>query len=692
MPYLSSETKTYILRATVLFLAYVALGLICFEVIPSYGSVRIVWPPSAMALALLTLWGIDLIPALLLASFVFPLMVGVAPPLALGVALANTTEALVGAYLLRSTQNFNPLLGRLRDVLNLAFVAVGVSFVSSIIYAALSTTITQTDPSAQWGAWWVSRAVGMLSISPFVLRWVHYPHFSSMKVKWWVIVERILAFGSVAVLEYVLFFTTYTTLGYLPIVYLLVVPFIWVSLRTGPAGISLILAFTTAVTIGAISFGPIAAHLTEQTLLNVQIFIGALSIIFLPFTALVEERKEAVQKLNRQVDQLADALEKIQAEDKAKTEFLAVLAHELRNPLSPVLSGLEILKSGNDVNQQEVLRMMSAHTHTIARLLDDLLDFSRISQQKFKLQKERVSLHGVIDQTLEMVRPYISGRNHTLTIELPQEEIWLDADPVRMTQIFTNILNNSAKYTDPNGALEVKARRDKEEVVISIRDNGIGIAPDRIGKIFEPFAPGTPTRKPGGLRIGLSLAKRMAELHHGSIEVRSEGEGKGSEFIIRLQAEVTPQVRQPLASQVSSFGRRVRSRFTPQALKQTMPATGTRLLLVDDNEAAADSLATLLRRNGHEVEVVYDAPEALEKLTDSVFDTAILDIGLPTMDGYDLARLIKIKQPALRLIALTGYGLEGDKEKASKAGFVSHLVKPVSIVDVEKALAETHKN
>jgi CheY-like chemotaxis protein len=335
--------------------------------------------------------------------------------------------------------------------------------------------------------------------------------------------------------------------------------------------------------------------------------------------------------------------------------------------------------------------MMGAHLHTIARLLDDLLDISRISQKKFKLQKQSVEMHTIVAHALEMAEPYLQTHNHKLITRIPEGEIWLNGDPVRLAQIFVNLLNNAAKYTEPGGTIALEVEREGDEVVVRVKDSGIGIPAERLPKLFEPFggSEGNMHSK-GGLRIGLSLVKRMAEMHHGTVTVSSAGVGQGSEFTVRLPLPAA----MPLPLEPGSSAQRSRGRFSKKLVEEDSKRVGqVCILLVDDNKAAAQSLCTLLEHNGHKVILAYDGPEALTLATTHHPDVALLDIGLPTMDGYEVARRLRKEYGNdITLIALTGYGQPEDRQKAEEAGFDEHLVKPVSIADLERVLVEKHVN
>lgn len=684
------SVTTYCIRLLVVAAAYALVAHLSLFLVPAGGSgASLVWPPAAVALAALYFWGYEMWPALVLSFFALLLSRGIAPPLAVGVAVGNTLEALAAAYLLRLV-NFLPLFSRLRDSGGfIVAVIIGSLCSATFITASVYLFNGSAGPfnTALWAGLWVGHTVSLLSFGAFALRWLARPLFTKTRRE---LLEGLLLFTSLTLINFFLYWTSHGSIGGISLIYISVLFYIWASLRTGPRGTTLALAMSALIAATGVFFGsgPIAAASNlSQALFGIQILIGTLSVIFLLFASTTEERKEAVIDLEKHVDQLESALERIQSEDQAKSDFIAILAHELRNPLSPILSGLEILKS-RPTTHSDVVRMMGAHVHTLARLLDDLLDITRISQKKFKLERTPVELGTVIDHTLEMVDPAMREREHTFKLSLAEGEVWLNADPVRLAQVFANILGNAAKYTDPGGTIRLSTKRQRsvagEQIVVTVQDNGTGISPERLPHVFDAFGGREGGgRKSAGLRIGLSLAKRMVELHHGTIEARSGGEGRGSEFIVTLP--LSP-VQMPLQPQAAA---QKRTRFSTETIKELVARKGpTRILVCDDNRGAAQTLAKLLENNGHEVLLAYTGEEALSATKEHLPRIALLDIGLPDMDGYELAVRMREMHPGIRLVALSGYGQEDDKKKSRTAGFSEHLVKPVSIVDIERVLSE----
>lgn len=365
--------------------------------------------------------------------------------------------------------------------------------------------------------------------------------------------------------------------------------------------------------------------------------------------------------------------------DRRKDEFLATLAHELRNPLAPVRNAVHLLrlKSPDDPQILWARDVIERQVQQMSRLVDDLLDVSRISRGKVELRKQSIDLARVVADAIEATRPLIEQRRHRLTVALPDEPILLLADPTRLEQVLANLLNNAAKYTEPGGEISLSAERQGDDALVRVRDTGAGIAHEHLDSVFDMFVQigerGTQT--PGGLGIGLSLVRRLVELHGGTVVAHSEGSGKGSEFVVRLPAL---PAREPDAPAVAA---------APTEAAAAGPAR--RVLVVDDNIDAAESLALMLRVHGHEVTVAYDGAGAVAAVRAGAPEVVFLDIGLPDRDGYTVARELRSLPGGARLllIALTGWGQEDDRRRAMEAGFDYHLVKPVEPEAIEELLA-----
>ncbi|MEA2563422.1 MAG: hypothetical protein QOH06_4926 [Acidobacteriota bacterium] len=382
----------------------------------------------------------------------------------------------------------------------------------------------------------------------------------------------------------------------------------------------------------------------------------------------ISQQVQAREAIARLVGQL-------QEQDRRKDEFLATLAHELRNPLAPIRNALSILKHDH-VNPEELGRtreMMERQVVHMVRLIDDLLDVSRISRGKLELRRGHADLATVIHQAVETCRPTFESAGHEVTVTLPPEPVYLDADSFRLGQVFGNLLSNASKFMEPGGRVWLTAERQGSDVVVSVKDTGIGILPDKIESIFEMFSQVDKTleRSQAGLGIGLTLARRLVELHGGSIEARSAGLGKGSELVVRLPAGIEkPQPPEGPAEKPVATNRR-------------------RILVVDDNQDSAESLAMLLTLKGNETHTASNGQEAVEAAARLRPDVILLDIGMPNMNGYEACRRIR-EQPGgdgVVIIALTGWGQDEDRRKSSEAGFNEHLVKPLDPAVLMKLLA-----
>jgi PAS domain S-box-containing protein len=370
--------------------------------------------------------------------------------------------------------------------------------------------------------------------------------------------------------------------------------------------------------------------------------------------------------------------EELRSMDRHKDEFLATLAHELRNPLAPIRNALQVMRMAhNDPAALESSEtIIDRQVQQMVHLIDDLLDLSRISRGKIELRKERVDLAEVLKSALETSRPVIDEYGHKLIVNLPAEPIPLDADLVRLAQVFLNLLNNAAKYTDRGGTIWLSAEREGETVLVRVRDNGVGIPATMLPRIFEMFTQVDRSleRAQGGLGIGLTLVRRLVDMHGGTVEAQSAGVGKGSEFIVRL-----PVARERAAE---------KSRDCSKKGSAAARGGGHRILVVDDNQDAADSLALLLRMKGHDVRTAYDGLAAIDAAASHKPDVVLLDVGLPRLNGFDVARRLRESEDLRQvlLVALTGWGHEEDRRRSKEAGFDHHMVKPADPAALDRVL------
>jgi PAS domain S-box-containing protein len=393
-----------------------------------------------------------------------------------------------------------------------------------------------------------------------------------------------------------------------------------------------------------------------------------------------EGRLIGASKVARDITERKRREQELRDADRRKNEFLAVLAHELRNPLAPIRNALQLVRMASPKPPKEVghgYDIIERQVEHLVRLVDDLLDLSRIGSGKIQLQKERVDLAAVVSRAVEGARPLIEARRHALEVALPEDALPVEADPVRLAQVLWNLLNNAAKYTPEGGRIWLTAAKEQGRAVVRVRDTGLGIPAEMLPRIFDLFTQmeRTLARAEGGLGIGLTLVRRLTEMHGGTVEVSSAGPGQGSEFVVRLPAadEVTDAT--PTAP--------------PGSGERAGPASGRRILLVDDNRDSAESLAMLLRLFGNDVRTAHDGRLALDVAAAYRPDVVLLDIGLPGLDGLEVCRRLRrqSKESQPLVVALTGYGQDEDRRRTEEAGFNAHLVKPVDLGALEELLS-----
>ena len=387
-----------------------------------------------------------------------------------------------------------------------------------------------------------------------------------------------------------------------------------------------------------------------------------------------DEIGQLVDSFNAMLAEAGRRAEALREADQRKDEFLATLAHELRNPLAPIRNALEILRMApNNPEMSEKARaMMERQVNQMVRLVDDLLDVSRITTGKLAIRKTVTELQATLRDAIETARPFVEARKHELVLEIPDEPVSVEGDRTRLSQVFSNLVNNAAKYTEPSGRIVLSLAVEGQQAVVRVRDNGIGLEGGTLDSIFEMFVQVDRTleRSQAGLGVGLTLAKRLVTLHGGTLAARSAGAGKGSEFEVRL----------PLAGATLPEVEKSRRPEQPEASR--------RILIADDNADFANSLGSLLTGRGHDVRVVYDGAEALSTAARFNPDFVFLDIGMPRVHGYEVARRLR-DQPGTAecvLVAVTGWGQEDDRQRAREAGFDRHLVKPADPADIETIL------
>jgi signal transduction histidine kinase/CheY-like chemotaxis protein len=659
-----------LLGAAAVYFATARLGL---ELAVVARQVSIIWPATGLALALLVLRGRRLAPAIFVGALAANVLNDTSILASTGVAVGNTLEALLGATLLQRV-GFQPAMRRLHDVASLFLLAACLSTVVSSTIGVISLCVTATAPwssfTSLWSTWWIGDAIGNLVTAPFVFVWA-----DQARNRWRLqrLTEAALLTCSMLLLSLAVFVDHGSSVPY-PVHYLIFPAIIWAALRLGQHATATLVFGALAVTIVATlaGRGPFVTPSIAASLLEVALFMAVVAVTGLFLGAATAERNrserrrsEDYARLRTSEERLARQAEELAAADRRKDEFLAVLGHELRNPLAPLQNGLELLALGahDQALVAHARQVMERQLRHLVRLVDDLLDVARIRSGKIVLEIERVELSAMVASAVELARPLIDARSHELEVILPPESPWTQADRIRLPQLLANLLNNAAKYTAEGGNITLSVSRMESDVVVSVRDTGIGMDREALENVFELFAQaaGPSHVVQGGLGVGLSLARSIAELHGGVLTAHSEGPGKGSEFVLRLPAAEAPQLRETEPSPA-----------VDQGLRQ-------RILVVDDNIDAAESLGTMLAYSGHDVRVAHGGVEALSAAREFSPNVMILDLGMPEMDGYAVARAVRSdpRFAATRLIALSGYGQPEDRRRTADVGFDEHLVKPV---------------
>jgi signal transduction histidine kinase len=474
---------------------------------------------------------------------------------------------------------------------------------------------------------------------------------------------------------------------------------IWQRLRdylgilVAAMGISMLVAFLVSMTLQAAITEPILGvtrvarvvlekrDYSQRVVKTTHDEIGVLVDAFNEMLSEVGKRSAALEASNvtlqHEMSERRLAEEALRAADRRKDEFLATLAHELRNPLAPIRNALHImhLAKGDQQVIEQARATMDRQLTQMVRLVDDLLDVSRISRDALELRTERADLASILRSALETSRPLIGQARQALVVKMPPDPIWVDADVTRLAQVFSNLLNNASKYSSEGGNIHLTVERLEGHATIAVRDDGIGIPPDMLSKVFDMFTQidRSLEKTQGGLGMGLTIVRRLVEMHGGTVEARSEGIGKGSEFVVQV----------PLAAPEGAAGRPARVVAEPAA------PVGRKILVVDDHKDSARSMAMMLELMGNRTQVAHDGIEALEVAAEFRPEVILLDIGMPRLNGYETAR--RVRESAwgkdVLLVALTGWGQDVDKARSAEAGFDVHLVKPVASEVLVKLLA-----
>lgn len=625
-------------------------------------SPALIWPPVGIALAAVYFGGYRMaLPVVAAQFFITTLFVPAYVVTSLVVAVGYGIQSVVGAYFLHRV-GFQPHFDRVRNALIFLVVAILITTIEPTIATIAQVLFSDISVSAlyNWGRAWGGGIFSVAVIFPFIATWWPLRRRLTDKPS-----ELVAAFATLLIVDVYLFWTSYPASLGIAVIFILPAVLGWFAFRLEPRVMTLAFVITSVVGIaGSIIAHPFQGPLNTQLLAD-EVYIGLLAGIYIVLVAIAQERRSTVKELEQ-------ALADVSAADRAKSRFIAILAHEIRNPLAPIVSSLEFLKLHSHSEEvADTIRTIESQTSVITHLLDDLLDTARLSQNRLLLRKEVTDMRAAVEASLESVRDRYAKKQHNLIVRHPEEPVIVFADPVRLQQILVNVLNNAARYTDPGGSIQLSYCKEGSNALIRVEDNGIGIEAERIDELFEPFthAPDRQLRHGTGLGIGLYLTRELVRLHDGSIEARSAGVGSGSVFSIRL----------PLSNAQMPEN---------DAMPSRRRAAPHRILIVDDNKPAALAMQRLLSILGHTTEAVHSGQEALTSLARFKPAVMLLDIKMADMDGYEVARVLRSRKWDGLIIALTGYGQEMDKKRSADAGIDHHLTKPVSVDDVISLLRD----
>lgn len=673
---LSTITDREWLPDVLVFLAYFLTAKLAQYILFTLDtSPALIWAPTGIALAAVLVKGNKMwVPIMLGYVAAISTLPGYLPlENKLIATVGFTVQPLLGAWVLRKFRS-DGTIHRSRDVMALMSgaaitAAIGPLFntFGQFLLGALAETMIITFSRA-----WAGGLLGIIVMTPLIVGWYHSP---SWPIKRTQRAEAVAAFGFLTLAIYMLFWVSIPSLVFLLIFFLCSILF-WIAFRFGSrVNTSAILYLSILGILGSIVAHPSSTPLNTQLFAD-ELFLLIIAPIFLQFFVLAEERRQTEVRLNTKVVELERLTHQLAANDEAKNEFIAILAHELRNPLSTLVSTLELLKfEPLHPETSAMVARASQQMFGMRRLLDDLLDVARITERKFEILPEPTDIRTIINRSIHSTEMLRETKRQRLHVHIPEETVHLMADPVRLEQVVINILNNAAKYSKEESDITISCTRENGRLKIEVRDTGDGIPPDRLEEIFSPFQQLVPApHRAAGIGIGLFLTRQIVEMHGGKISAYSAGIGTGSTFTILLPIRtVTKADKDAIPAPVIS-----------------QEVSTKRILVVDDNEAAAIGMGKLLGHHGHTVRAVHDGRSAVAATEEFAPHVVLLDIGLPDMSGHDVARSIRASggnQPIL--IALTGYGQEEDKNAAMVAGFNHHLTKPVSIAEVIALIERT---
>jgi signal transduction histidine kinase/CheY-like chemotaxis protein len=641
-----------------LFVGYFAAAKVGLSFASIHPSATAIWPPTGIAIAAFLLLGPRVWPAILAAAFLANVTTAGSALTATAIAVGNVLEGLVAAYLVERFAHGRHVFDRAPDIFRFVLLAAMLSTTVSATIGVTTLALGGYAPWSEYGpiwlTWWLGDVAGALLITPLLLTWTQSTVVSWTRRQWLEgMMLLVVLIASAAAVFGILFPATRDY----PLAFVCIPPLVWTAFRFGQRETAMaILVVLWIATWGTLrETGPFSTPPPFARLLVLQAFMGTMAAMAMSIAALVAEQKRTLANAQRARDSAESA-------NRAKDDFLAMLGHELRNPLSAITTAVYVLDktASLDAKAARVRDIIAGQVAQLARLVDDLLDVTRITAGKITLRLKRVDLSLLVSNTLDALQS--TGLTAGYGITFRGSPTWVNVDEARVQQMVNNLISNAIKYTPSGGAVRVTVTPEDGSAVLRVEDTGIGISADLLPRVFDLFTQGDRAldRAQGGLGLGLTIVKRLAELHGGSVEAESAGAGRGTAFTVRLPAVTRPDVRERVS-------------------RPAAPTRRRRVLLAEDQAEVREMLCVALRSAGHDVFDAADGPGAVAEAARCGPEVAIIDIGLPGYDGYEVARKVRRGDggDAMYLIALTGYGQPEDKQRAEDAGFDLHIVKPV---------------
>jgi signal transduction histidine kinase len=660
-----------------LFSVYVLAGKLGLSLASVHASAAAVWPPTGIALAALLLLGYRAWPAVFAGAFVVNVTTTASSAAALGIAAGNTLEGVAGAYLVNRFAGGVGAFDRAADVFKFAGLAAGLSPIISATTGVVCLALAELAPPADlgriWLTWWLGGAAGVLIVAPLLVLWARTSPSELPRGR---PLETAGLFLSTILVGLVVFGPGRVLLGFrtTSLTFLSAPPLIWAAFRFKQRETATLMALLSAITIWQTlrGLGPFATADANESLLLLQAFLGTVFLMILPVAAVVDERRRVGQEREDLLAREQAARAEAEDADRAKDRFLAMVRHELHNPLAVIISAISVLERIGDPDDVAV-RARGTIRHQItnlSRLMDDLLDIAGVRGGRIVLACRPLNLATSVERSVSVLAD--TGRLERHVVDVQVEPVWVHADPARLDQVVSSLITNATKYTPPGGAIRVRVREQGGEAVLRVEDSGVGIPPEALPRIFDLSAPGErgADRGQDGLGVGLALVRRLVELHGGRAEATSGGPGLGSALVVRLPCVASPR-------QEAERVRTVRAPSRPCH----------RALIVEDDADACKMLRVALELAGHEVQVVDDGYKALNIAAMHRPEVVLISTALPGMDGYELARRLRVtlEGAETRLLALTGRGQPFDHLRG--LGFNAHLVKPVDARELARITA-----